>query len=39
MIAHCDEFFEQLERGHGVCIVTYEKGKPDGIYFAGYSYD
>ncbi len=30
---------ERLERGQGVYIVIYAKGKPEGIYFAGYSFD
>ncbi|SPE59917.1 conserved hypothetical protein [Verrucomicrobia bacterium] len=38
-IEHSDEFVEGLERGQGVYIVLYRDGKPDGIYFAGYSYD
>jgi hypothetical protein len=33
------DFMEELERGTGVYIVTYEKGKPSEICFAGYSYD
>lgn len=39
MIEHSDEFFEQIDRGHGVYVVTYRQGKPEAIYFAGYSYD
>jgi hypothetical protein len=38
-IEKSDDFIERLERGQGVYIVTYQQGKPDGIYFAGYSYD
>ena len=34
-----EQFIDRLERGQGVYIVTYKDGKPDGIYFAGYSYD
>jgi hypothetical protein len=39
VIEKSDEFIESLERGQGVCIVLYRGGKPDGLYFAGYSYD
>jgi hypothetical protein len=38
-IEQSEEFIERLERGQGVYIITYQRGKPDGIYFAGYSYD
>jgi hypothetical protein len=30
---------EYIERGQGVYIVVYQAGRPDEIYFAGYSYD
>jgi hypothetical protein len=33
------EFFEDLERGHGIYIVLYKDDKPDEILFAGYSFD
>lgn len=39
MIEHSDEFFERIDRGQGVYVVTYQQGKPEAIYFAGYSYD
>ena len=32
-------FFEDLERGTGVYVILYDKGKPSEICFAGYSYD
>jgi hypothetical protein len=32
-------FFEELERGTGVYVIVYDKGKPSEICFAGYSYD
>jgi hypothetical protein len=38
-VEQSEDLIERLERGQGVYIVTYAKGKPDGIYFAGYSYD
>src|SRR5262245_53200235 len=30
---------EDLERGHCLYTVAYKDGKPDEIFFAGYSYD
>jgi hypothetical protein len=33
------EFWEDIERGHGICCVVYENGKPKELFFAGYSYD
>ena len=33
------EFLEEVERGTGVYIIVYDKGKPAEICFAGYSYD
>jgi hypothetical protein len=39
MIEHNMDFFEDLERGHGTSIVVFKNGKPDEIFFAGYSYD
>lgn len=38
-IEQSDEFFERLERGQGVYIIIYQQGRPQEIYFAGYSYD
>jgi hypothetical protein len=38
-IEMCDELFAAMERGKGVCIVTHRAGLPDGIVFAGYSFD
>jgi hypothetical protein len=38
-IEKSDEFIDRLERGQGVYIVLYQEGKPEKIYFAGYSYD
>ena len=32
-------FFEELERGHGVYAIVYKNGKPDELFFAGYSFD
>ena len=39
VIEQSEEFIERLERGQGVYIIIYRQGKPDEIYFAGYSYD
>jgi hypothetical protein len=39
MIESNEDFFEDIERGHGVCVVAYNAGKPSEICFAGYSYD
>jgi hypothetical protein len=33
------EFWEDIERGQGICCVVYENGKPRELFFAGYSYD
>lgn len=32
-------FLEDLERGHGIYTVVYKNGKPDELFFAGYSFD
>ena len=32
-------FFEEIERGHGVYVVLYRRGRPDELFFAGYSFD
>ncbi len=33
------DFLEELERGHCVYAVVYKDGRPDEIFFAGYSFD
>jgi hypothetical protein len=33
------DLFEDIERGQGICIVTYDGGDPSEIFFAGYSFD
>ena len=38
-VERSDDLIESLERGQGICIVTYRAGKADGICFVGYSYD
>jgi hypothetical protein len=39
MIEHNMDFFEEIERGHGIYIIVYKDTSPDEIFFAGYSYD
>lgn len=33
------DFFEDVDRGHGVYILLYKDGHPDEVLFAGYSFD
>ena len=39
MIEENQEFFENIERGQGIYITAYRNGRPDEIFFAGYSFD
>ena len=39
MIEQNMEFFEDIERGHGIYTLVYKDGEPDEILFAGYSFD
>jgi len=39
MVEESEELIDMIDRGQGIYVVTYQQGKPDGIYFAGYSYD
>ena len=39
MVEQNMDFLEDLERGHCVYIVIYKNGKPDELFFAGYSFD
>lgn len=39
MIEQSMEFYEGMERGQGIYIVVYKGGRPDEIFFAGYSFD
>lgn len=39
MIEQCEELFENMDRGQGVYIIAYKDGKPDEIFFGGYSFD
>jgi hypothetical protein len=33
------DFFEKIDRGEAIYIVVYKDGKPDELFFAGYSFD
>ena len=33
------DFFEEIDRGQAIYIIAYRDGKPDELFFAGYSYD
>jgi hypothetical protein len=35
----CDELFEDIERGQGVCCPVYSDGVASELCFTGYSYD
>ncbi len=39
MIEQNLDFCSDLERGHGIYIIVFDKGTPSEIFFAGYSYD
>ena len=39
MVEQNMDFFEEIERGHGIYFIVYEGDKPSEIFFAGYSYD
>jgi hypothetical protein len=39
MVEQSEDLIERIDRGQGVYVVTYRQGRPDEIYFAGYSYD
>ena len=39
MVEENMDFFEEIERGHGIYFIVYEDGQPSEIFFAGYSYD
>lgn len=39
MVEENMDFFNDLERGHGIYLAIYENGRPSEILFAGYSYD
>ena len=33
------DFYEDIDRGQGVYIITYKDGNPSEIFFGGYSFD
>ena len=33
------ELFEEIDRGQGIYMIVYRNGKPDELFFAGYSFD
>jgi hypothetical protein len=39
MVEQSVELLDRIDRGQGIYIVTFREGRPDGIYFAGYSCD
>jgi hypothetical protein len=39
MIEQNEDLFEGIERGQGVYIIAYKDGRPDELFFAGYSCD
>jgi hypothetical protein len=39
MVESNHDFWEDIERGEGICIILYKDDKPDEIFFAGYSCD
>jgi hypothetical protein len=39
MIEENMAFLEDVERGHCVYTVVYKDGKPEELFFAGYSFD
>ena len=39
MIEQNMDFLEDVERGQAVYIVVYKDGKPEELFFAGYSFD
>jgi hypothetical protein len=39
MVSDHLEFLEAVERGHCVYFTVYKDGRPEGLVFAGYSFD
>jgi len=39
MVEGSMDFLDEVERGHCVYTVLYKDGKPDELFFAGYSFD
>ena len=34
-----EDLSDRIERGQCIYVICYKNGKPDGIYFTGYSFD
>jgi hypothetical protein len=39
MLEENQDYFEEIERGHCFYTIVFKDGKPDEIFFAGYSFD
>lgn len=39
MVERNMDFLEDVDRGQGVYILLYKDGRPDEVFFAGYSFD
>lgn len=39
VVDNCDDLFDELDRGKGLCIPIYDDGKAVELYFIGYSFD
>ena len=39
MVRESDDLWEDLERGQARYVILYEGDDPNGIFFAGYSFD
>jgi hypothetical protein len=39
MIESKMDFFDYINRGQAIYIIIYKNGKPDELFFAGYSFD
>jgi hypothetical protein len=38
-VERSEALVEKIERGQSVFVITYQRGSPSGIFFAGYSFD
>jgi hypothetical protein len=39
MLEQNQDYFDEIERGHCFYTIVFKDGKPDEIFFAGYSFD
>lgn len=39
MVEDCDELYDSIDRGKGVCIPIYQNDVPVKLFFMGYSFD